>query len=107
MAPGATTTGPRMRSSPSASSSHGRTGNAGLPFGRPLGHTPAVPWPPPVPWLFLAVAAIGVLFTLNALSPVKRSWLLQAPGFFASWLTGELAPHHLFWQALATLAFVW
>jgi acetyl esterase/lipase len=68
---------------------------------RPFGHTRTVPW------LFLGAAAVGALFTLNALRPVRRFWLLQGPGFFASWFTGELAPHHLFWQALATVAFLW
>lgn len=60
-----------------------------------------------IPWVFLVVAAILALFTLNAHAPVKRFWLLQVPGFIASWLTGELAAHHLFWQALATVLFAW
>jgi acetyl esterase/lipase len=60
-----------------------------------------------VSWLFLAAALAGALFTINALRPPRRFWLVQGPAFFASWLTGELAPHHLFWQAVATFAFVW
>jgi acetyl esterase/lipase len=68
---------------------------------RPFGHTRAVPW------LFLGAATLGALFTLNALRPVKRYWLLRGAGFFASWFTGELAPHHIFWQAIAAGAFVW
>ena len=58
-------------------------------------------------WVFFAVALVGALFTLNALRPPRRFWLVQGPAFFASWLTGELAPHHVFWQAAATVAFLW
>lgn len=47
------------------------------------------------------------MFTFNALRPAKRWWPLVGAGFFASWLTGELAPHHIFWQAIATALFVW
>jgi acetyl esterase/lipase len=60
-----------------------------------------------VSWLFLAVTLVGALFTLNALRPPHRFWLVQGPAFFASWLTGELVPHHLFWQAIATALFLW
>lgn len=59
-----------------------------------------------LPVLFLLAAVIGALFTMNALRPAQRWWPLVGAGFFASWITGELAPHHLFWQALATAAFV-
>ena len=58
-------------------------------------------------WVFFAVALTGALFTLNALHPPRRFWLVQGPAFFASWLTGELAPQHLAWQAAATLGFLW
>src|SRR5262249_26047814 len=57
--------------------------------------------------LFLLAAVVGALFTLNALHPLRRFALLHLPGFFASWLTGELAAHHLAWQALFTATFVW
>ena len=57
-------------------------------------------------WVFFTVALVGALFTFNALRPPHRLWLVQGPAFFASWLTGELAPHHVFWQAIATLAFL-
>jgi acetyl esterase/lipase len=60
-----------------------------------------------VSWLFFAAALAGALFTLNALHPPRRFWLVQGPAFFASWLTGELAPHHVAWQAAATLGFLW
>ena len=58
-------------------------------------------------WVFFTAALVGALFTLNALRPPSRFWFMQGPAFFASWLTGELAPHHLLWQAAATAAFVW
>jgi acetyl esterase/lipase len=60
-----------------------------------------------VSFVFFAVTLVGALFTLNALRPPRRFWLVQGPAFFASWLTGELVPHHLFWQAAATAAFLW
>ena len=57
-------------------------------------------------WVFFAAALAGALFTLNALRPPHRFWLVQGPAFFASWLTGELAPQHVLWQAAATAAFL-
>ena len=62
---------------------------------------------PFLPVLFLLATVVGAMFTMNALRPAKAWWPLVGPGFFASWLTGELAPHHLFWQAVATAVFVW
>ncbi|MDI1446117.1 alpha/beta hydrolase fold domain-containing protein [Polyangium sp. 6x1] len=61
----------------------------------------------PAPVLFLIAAGVGAMFTLNALRPARKFWPLVGAGFFASWLTGELAAHHLFWQAVATALFVW
>ncbi len=58
-------------------------------------------------WVFFAAALAGALFTLNALRPPHRFWLVQGPAFFASWLTSELAPHHLLWQAAATAGFLY
>lgn len=58
-------------------------------------------------WVFFAAALTGALFTLNALRPPHRFWFVQGPAFFASWLTSELAPHHLFWQAAATAGFLY
>ncbi|MBK9266123.1 MAG: alpha/beta hydrolase [Polyangiaceae bacterium] len=60
-----------------------------------------------IPALFLLVSVASAMFTLNALWPARRFWPLVGAGFFASWLTGELATHHLFWQAAATGLFVW
>jgi acetyl esterase/lipase len=54
----------------------------------------------------LAVSAIGAVFTANAFVPVRRVPALFMPSFFGSWLTAELAIHHVFWQSIATLAFV-
>jgi acetyl esterase/lipase len=60
-----------------------------------------------MPWIFLAVSIWGALFTWNARRPLFRARFLSVPVFFAGWLTSELAAHHIVWQALATLAFVW
>lgn len=68
---------------------------------------PAVPMTIPISVLFLLASVVSAMFTLNALWPARRFWPLVGAGFFASWLTGELASHHLFWQALLTGLFVW
>jgi acetyl esterase/lipase len=60
-----------------------------------------------VPWVFLAVSVWGALFTWMAIRPPRRPRWLGVLVFFAGWLTSELAFHHIAWQALATLAFVW
>ncbi len=60
-----------------------------------------------VPWVFLAVSVWGALFTWVAIRPPQRPRWLGVVVFFAGWLTGELAVHHLAWQAVATVAFVW
>lgn len=59
-----------------------------------------------VAWLFLAVSLIGAAFTLNAFMPVRRVPAFFVPSFFGSWLTAELALHHIVWQAIATVLFV-
>jgi acetyl esterase/lipase len=59
-----------------------------------------------VAWAFLVAAAIVTFFTLSAFFPLKRFWLLLLPSFVSSLVTGELAAHHLFWQAIGTAAFV-
>jgi acetyl esterase/lipase len=57
--------------------------------------------------LFLLASIWGALFTINAFRPVRRNRFLFGPSFFASWMTIELAAHHLFWQAVGTALFVW
>jgi acetyl esterase/lipase len=59
-----------------------------------------------VAWLFLAVSLVGAVFTLNAFVPVRRVPAFFVPSFFGSWLTAELALHHIVWQAIATVFFV-
>lgn len=59
-----------------------------------------------VAWLFLAASLVGAVFTLNAFMPVRRIPLLFVPSFFGSWLTAELALHHVVWQAIATAVFI-
>jgi acetyl esterase/lipase len=61
---------------------------------------------PTVVWAFLAVSLLGALFTANAFVPVRRVPALFMPSFFGSWLTAELAMHHVLWQSIASLLFV-
>ena len=61
---------------------------------------------PSISWLFLLVSLVGAIFTANAFVPVRRVPLLFMPSFFGSWLTAELAAHHVLWQAAATFLFV-
>ena len=61
---------------------------------------------PSISWAFLCVSLIGAVFTANAFVPVRRVPALFMPSFFGSWLTAELAAHHVLWQAIATLVFV-
>ena len=56
--------------------------------------------------LFLLVSLWGAWFTWNAWRPTWSGPRLAAWSFAGGWLTGELAVHHVFWQALATLVFV-
>jgi len=55
---------------------------------------------------FLVVSIVGLLFTLNALRPVRRPVFLLGFSFFSAWLTTELALFHLVWQVAVTGAFV-
>lgn len=57
-------------------------------------------------WLFLFVSLVGAAFTASAVLRIRRISYLIVPYFFGAWLTGELAVHHVAWQALATIAFV-
>ena len=56
-------------------------------------------------WLFLLVSLWGAWFAYNALFPQRRGVYLSTWSFVAGWLTGDLAFHHLAWQALATAGF--
>jgi len=58
------------------------------------------------PRLFLLASVWGAAFTLAATVRARRLSALVVPYFFGAWLTGELALHHVAWQALATAAFV-
>ena len=57
-------------------------------------------------WLFLVGSLWGAWFTWNAHRPIFDKPRLSVLGFFAGWLTKELAFHHLFWQAVVTLLFL-
>ena len=54
---------------------------------------------------YLVVSVIGLLFTLNAVRPLRVE-VLSIFTFFAGWLTSELPIHHIVWQAIATAAFI-
>ncbi len=58
-----------------------------------------------LPEVYLWLSLIGALFTLNVYFPQRRFGPLIVPSFFAGWLTGELALHHVAWQLVATLGF--
>lgn len=59
-----------------------------------------------VPWLFFAVSLIGAVATACALLRGRSISFLVIPYFFTSWMTGELALHHIVWQAAATVLFI-
>jgi acetyl esterase/lipase len=59
-----------------------------------------------VSWLFLLVTLVGAAFTATTVVRIRRVGYLIIPYFFGSWLTGELAVHHIVWQALASLVFI-
>ncbi len=61
---------------------------------------------PTIAWAFLVVSLVGAVFTANAFVPVRRVPALFMPSFFGSWLTAELAIHHVFWQSIAALVFI-
>lgn len=56
-------------------------------------------------WVFLVVSVNGAAYTVSAFKPPKRNRLLFGWGFFASWVTIEMAPFHLIWQIVATTIF--
>jgi acetyl esterase/lipase len=57
------------------------------------------------PWLFLVVSLVGLALSVSTLVRARYLWFLSVPYFFGAWLAGELALHHLVWQAVATLGF--
>ena len=59
-----------------------------------------------MPWTFLFVSLLGAALAWNTYHP-RGGRYSAAPSFFLGWLTAELALHHIFWQALATVAFVY
>jgi acetyl esterase/lipase len=62
--------------------------------------------PVTIAWAFLLVSVVGAAFTASAVLRIRRISYLIIPYFFGAWLTGELALHHVAWQALSTIAFV-
>jgi acetyl esterase/lipase len=59
-----------------------------------------------VPWLFLGWSVLAVVFAANVLRPPRAPGALAIVGFFAGWLTGELAIHVLAVQVLVAAVFV-
>lgn len=57
--------------------------------------------------IFLAVSLAGAWFTFNAFNPMLAHRRRSIISFFAGWLTAELALHHIVWQLVAAVAFVW
>src|SRR4051812_2950451 len=57
-------------------------------------------------WVFLGLSMWAAMFTLAARFP-SRNRVLGVPTFFMSWLTIELAAHHLVIQIVGTALFVW
>jgi acetyl esterase/lipase len=57
-------------------------------------------------WTLLVLAILGLLHALNALAPTRRNKLVFGPSFFGSWLTIELAWHHIVIGLLITFVTV-
>lgn len=57
-------------------------------------------------WIFLLFAVLGLVHVLVARAPSKGRWTLMY-AFFASWLTIELAFHHIAVGVAMTALFVW
>lgn len=68
---------------------------------------PVVPTFVSIPMLFLFLSVVSAMFTVNALWPARRFWPLVGAGFFASWLTTELALHHLVGQMILAGLLIW
>jgi len=58
-------------------------------------------------WFFLLVSLWGASFTWNVFRPRYAPASAAALSFAAGWLTSELALHHILWQAIMTVVFVW
>ena len=58
-----------------------------------------------VSWAFLLVCLVGAWLVWNVYHPLDGRFS-AGPSFVLGWLTGELGIHHIFWQAVATVAFV-
>jgi acetyl esterase/lipase len=65
-----------------------------------------LPYASKVPSLFMAAGLLGLAFTVNAFLPLSNRRALFFPSFVFSWLTMELAAHHLVWQAIAAWVFI-
>ena len=57
--------------------------------------------------LLLVASVVGAWFTLTAFRPRRAPTRAAFIDFLAGWLTGELALHHIAWQAAAAALFGW
>ena len=57
--------------------------------------------------IFLLVSLLGAWLTFNVYRPHYATGRRAVLSFFTGWLTGELALHHIAFQMVATLFFVW
>jgi acetyl esterase/lipase len=60
----------------------------------------------PAAVVFLVLAGLFLVGTLNSFRPLRHNRLLHVPSFFVSWLTNELAPFYLLTMVALTVAFV-
>jgi acetyl esterase/lipase len=56
-------------------------------------------------WLFLVASLLGAALTAAVVVRPRKTGVFGLPHFLAGWLVGELALHHVAWQAAATLVF--
>jgi acetyl esterase/lipase len=57
--------------------------------------------------LFLFLSLLFGWLAYNLYHPIYRHPLLSMFSFLSGWLTGELALHHILWQVLLVILFVW
>ncbi len=58
-------------------------------------------------WWLLMFSLVGAALTYNVWKPTYRPSVPAGLSFFAGWLYGELGLHHIAWQLVATLWFIW
>ncbi len=102
----ATPSGPSMYRLGAPSQAHSRPGRLCIDRLRPRRAREEEDTIVTISWVFLLGALIGLIFTVNAHAPQRRTGPLVIPSFFAGWLTAELPLHHIAWQLALTGVFV-